>query len=126
MREAVYKNRKIRALSYQLEGGGWIAHVEILTNGAVRGHSVNGSREYPTQEAADTAAIGMGQSWTDSHIPRRPPRRQNSGFNLHQKLGSKSSKRPPSGNGKPVASNGHGSEAKLQANGSQGNGKQGG
>jgi hypothetical protein len=127
MKEATYKNRKIRALSYKLEGGGWVAHAEILTNGAVHAHSVNGNKQYPTQEAADSAAIGMGESWTDSHIPPHVPRRRNSGFISHPKLKSKSAKPSATGNGK-AASNGKAPEGKEPQNGKQGgqNGNHGG
>jgi hypothetical protein len=128
MKEATYKNRKIRALSYKLEGGVWIAHVEVLTNGAVHGHSVNGQKQYPTQEAADVAAIGMGETWTDSHIPPHVPRRRNSGFTSHPKLGSKRAKQPAGANGKAASTNGakepqNGKES--GSDGKQGNGKQG-
>jgi hypothetical protein len=109
-KESWYKRRKIKAVSYKLKDGGWVARVEVLadTPGAVHPHSVNGSKEFPTQEAADSAAIQMGESWTDSHNPPRAPKVKSlAGFNLHKKLGTKSTKRAAGG---------------VKANGASGNG----
>lgn len=69
MREATYKNQKLKALSYKLADGAWVARVEVraTTPGATQCHTVNGMKQYPTEEAADKAAIQMGETWTDSH-----------------------------------------------------------
>jgi hypothetical protein len=83
MKEATYKNQKIVAMSYKLNDGAWVPRVEIMAAvpGASQRHTVNGTKQYPTQEAADKAAIQMGESWTDSHNhPRVRQPKSLSGF----------------------------------------------
>jgi hypothetical protein len=122
MREATYKDQTIRALSYKLSDGAWIARVEVraTTPGATQCHSVNGTKQYPTEDAADKAAILMGETWTDSHNqPRVRQPKSLSGFGAlhgHTKTTKKKAAAPKAdganGNGNGKA----GSEEKPTAN----------
>jgi hypothetical protein len=129
MKETIYKDRKIKALSYQLGEGAWVPRVEIQANlpGAKNSHTVNGMTALPTQEAADNAALEMGQSWTDAHnrpAVKRP--RSMSGFGHHHLNGKSGGVKRPAkaeaaatGNGKTDGSGGQ----KAETNNGKSNGK---
>jgi hypothetical protein len=128
MKETIYKDRKLKALSYQLADNAWVPRVEVVANmpGAKNPHTVNGMVSFPTQEAADNAAIEMGQSWTDAHnrpAVKRP--KSMSGFGNHH-LNGKSSGVKRTAGAAPKASSGNGnekSEAPVTAKAEAGNGK---
>src|SRR5687768_15587261 len=111
MKETTYKDRKIKALSYQLGEGAWVPRVEVLANlpAAKNSHTVNGMIPLPTQEAADNAAIEMGQSWTDAHNrPAVKPPRSLSGFGPHHVNGKSGVVKHTAGAApKAQAANGH-------------------
>jgi hypothetical protein len=130
MKETIYKDRKIKALSYQLADNAWVPRAEVLANvpGAKNPHTVNGMVSFPTQQAADNAAIEMGQSWTDAHnrpTAKRP--KSMSGFGHHHLNGKASGvKRAAGAAPKTEATNGSGSEkadAPASAKAEAGNGK---
>jgi hypothetical protein len=111
MKETTYKDRIIKAASYQVGEGVWIPRVEVLANlpGAKNSHAVNGMTAFATQEAADMAAIEMGQSWTDAHnrpAAKRP--RSMSGFGQHHLNGKSGVKRMAGAASKADATNGSG------------------
>jgi hypothetical protein len=112
MKEATYKNQKIVAASYKLNDGAWVARVEVRASvpGATHRHAMSGTKLYPTQDAADKAAIQMGESWTDSHNhPRTRQPKSLSGFGAlhgHTKTKKKAAPGPKAegGNGNGKAS----------------------
>jgi hypothetical protein len=128
MKETIYKDRKIKAMSYQLADNAWVPCAEVLANvpGAKNAHTVNGMTSLPTQQAADNAAIEMGQSWTDAHnrpAVKRP--RSMSGFGHHHLNGKSGGvKRTAGATTKAEAANGNGkAEATSSPKAESANGK---
>ncbi len=74
MKEEIYKEHRIEADSMEYESGGWPAEATVywVEQGPGRECSLYhppGKDSFPTQDEAETYAIGMAKQWIDGGKP---------------------------------------------------------
>ena len=81
MKEEIYKEHRIEAGSMEYESGGWPAEATVYWVEQGQGRICSlyhppGKDSFPTQDEAETYAIGMAKQWIDKG---KPPRKKEDG-----------------------------------------------
>ena len=68
-KQAEYRGSIIEAMSYQNSAGKWYPKAEINFSNSRGGqrHTVESTREYPTQAEANAHALLLAELWIDKH-----------------------------------------------------------
>ncbi len=89
MKEEIYREHRIEAGSTEYESGGWPAEATVYWEEQGHGrtcllHHPPGKDPFPTQDEAETYAIGMAKQWIDNG---KPPRKKEGGLDMEGEEG---------------------------------------